>query len=210
MRTRLKICGFTNVEEAVYAANLGVDAIGLVFYASSPRHVSIETALEITNVLPPFVSVVGLFVNAQEHYIRDVMCQVPLDYLQFHGDELAADCRIYNKPYFKAVSMKKGLDFDVLYEEYHDAVALLLDAYLPNARGGMGSVFDWELIPKERSLPVILAGGLNSKNIKRAIKTVMPYAVDVSSGVELEQGHKDIVKMTAFTQQVQEGDRETL
>ena len=210
MRTRLKICGFTDVDKAVYAANLGIDAVGLVFYASSPRNVSIETALEITQALPPFVSVVGLFVNAQSHFIADVISQVSLDYLQFHGDESAADCRLYNKPYIKSVSMKEGLDFDALYEEYHDAAALLLDAYHPNAKGGMGKVFDWDLIPKERSLPIILAGGLNAKNIKRAIKTVMPYAVDVSSGVELEQGHKDIVKMTAFTQQAQEGDRETL
>lgn len=210
MRTRLKICGFTDVEKAVYAATLGIDAVGLVFYASSPRNVSIQKALDITQSLPPFVSVVGLFVNASEDFVREVTRQVPLDYLQFHGDETGAACRLYGKPYIKSVSMKAGLDFDALYDEYHDAAALLLDAYHPNAKGGMGKVFDWDLIPKERRLPIILAGGLSAKNIKRAIKTVMPYAVDVSSGVELEQGHKDIVKMTAFTQQVQEGDRETL
>ncbi len=210
MRTRLKICGFTDVEKAVYAATLGIDAVGLVFYAQSPRNVSIQTAQKIAQALPPLVSVVGLFVNEQEDVIRDVIDQVPLNYLQFHGDESGADCRIYNKPYIKSISMKNGLDFDALFEEYHDASALLLDAYHPNAKGGMGKVFDWDLIPKERSLPIILAGGLSAKNIKRAIKIVMPYAVDVSSGVELEKGHKDIVKMTAFTQQVQEGDRETL
>ncbi len=210
MRTRLKICGFTDVHSAVYAAHLGVDAIGLVFYANSSRHVSIEQAIAITNALPPFTSVVGLFVNEKESVIRNVIEQVPLDYLQFHGDEPAADCRIYGKRYIKAVSMKAGLDFDALNAEYHDAKGLLLDAYHPDAKGGTGTLFDWALIPAKRPIPIILAGGLNVQNIKRAIQIAHPYAVDVSSGVELEKGKKDIVKMTAFTQQVQEGDRETL
>jgi phosphoribosylanthranilate isomerase len=210
MRTRLKICGFTDVDSAVYAAHLGVDAIGLVFYANSSRHVSIEKAIEITQALPPFTSVVGLFVNAEENEIRNVLAQVPLDYLQFHGDERAADCRIYGKRYIKAVSMKAGLDFDALNDEYHDAKGLLLDAYHSDAKGGTGTLFDWALIPAKRPIPIILAGGLTVQNIKRAIQITHPYAVDVSSGVELEKGKKDIVKMTAFTQQVQEGDRETL
>ncbi|MEI7796055.1 MAG: phosphoribosylanthranilate isomerase [Methylococcaceae bacterium] len=210
MRTRFKICGFTDVDSAVYAAHLGVDAIGLVFYANSSRHVSIEKAIEITQALPPFTSVVGLFVNADENEIRNVLAQVPLDYLQFHGDEPAADCRIYGKRYIKAISMKAGLNFDALNSEYHDAKGLLLDAYHPDAKGGTGTLFDWALIPAKRPIPIILAGGLTVQNIKRAIQIAHPYAVDVSSGVELEKGKKDIVKMTAFTQQVQEGDRETL
>jgi phosphoribosylanthranilate isomerase len=210
MRTRLKICGFTDVDSAVYAAHLGVDAIGLVFFESSPRHVTIEKAIEITNALPPFTSVVGLFVNEKESEIRNVIEQVPLDYLQFHGDEPAAECRIYGKRYIKAVSMKAGLDFEALNAEYHDAKGLLLDAYHPDAKGGTGTQFDWDLLPTKRPIPIILAGGLTVQNIKRAIQIAHPYAVDVSSGVELEKGKKDIVKMTAFTQQVQEGDRETL
>jgi phosphoribosylanthranilate isomerase len=210
MRTRLKICGFTDVDSAVYAAHLGVDAIGLVFYADSSRHVSIEQAIAITNALPPFTTVVGLFVNEKERVIRNVIEQVPLDYLQFHGDEPAAECRIYGKRYIKAVSMKAGLDFDALNAEYHDAKGLLLDAYHPDAKGGTGTQFDWDLLPTKRPIPIILAGGLTVQNIKRAIQIAHPYAVDVSSGVELEKGKKDIVKMTAFTQQVQEGDRETL
>ncbi len=210
MRTRFKICGFTDVDSAVYAAHLGVDAIGLVFYANSSRHVSIEKAIEITQALPPFTSVVGLFMNADENEIRNVLAQVPLDYLQFHGDEPAADCRIYGKRYIKAISMKAGLNFDALNSEYHDAKGLILDAYHPDAKGGTGTLFDWALIPAKRPIPIILAGGLTVQNIKRAIQIAHPYAVDVSSGVELEKGKKDIVKMTAFTQQVQEGDRETL
>jgi phosphoribosylanthranilate isomerase len=210
MRTRLKICGFTDVDSAVYAAHLGVDAIGLVFYKNSPRHVSIEQAIEITKALPPFTTIVGLFVNAKESEIRNVLAQVPLDYLQFHGDESAADCRIYGKRYIKAVSMKAGLNFDALNTEYHDAKGLLLDAYHPDAKGGTGTQFDWDLLPTKRPIPIILAGGLTVQNIKRAIQIAHPYAVDVSSGVELEKGKKDIVKMTVFTQQVQEGDRETL
>ncbi len=210
MRTRLKICGFTDVESAVYAAHLGVDAIGLVFYANSPRHVSIEQAVAITKALPPFTTVVGLFVNAKESEIYNIITQVQLDYLQFHGEESAADCRVYGKRYIKAVSMKAGLDFDALNAEYHDAKGLLLDAYHPDAKGGTGTLFDWDLLPKKRPIPIILAGGLTAQNIKRAIQIAHPYAVDVSSGVELERGKKDIVKMTAFTQQVQEGDRETL
>lgn len=210
MRTRLKICGFTDVDSAVYAANLGVDAIGLVFFEKSPRHVTIEKAIEITQALPPFTSVVGLFVNEKESVIRDVLAQVSIDYLQFHGDEPAKDCRIYGKRYIKAVSVKKDLDFNTLNSEYHDAKGLLLDAYHPDAKGGTGTQFDWNLLPSKRPIPIILAGGLTVHNIKRAIQIAHPYAVDVSSGVELEKGKKDIVKMTAFTQQVQEGDRETL
>jgi phosphoribosylanthranilate isomerase len=210
MRTRLKICGFTEVETAVYAAHLGVDAIGLVFFEKSPRHVTIEKAIEITKALPPFTSVVGLFVNEKESMIRDILAQVPLDYLQFHGDEPAEDCRIYGKRYIKAISVKKGLNFDKLNAEYHDAKGLLLDAYHPDAKGGTGIQFDWDLLPTKRPIPIILAGGLTVQNIKRAIQIAHPYAVDVSSGVELEKGKKNIVKMTAFIQQVQEGDRETL
>ncbi len=210
MRTRVKICGFTNVEQAIYAAQSGADAIGLVFYDKSPRYVEIEMAKKIVDALPAFVSTVGLFVNAQENVIWNVINHVSLDYLQFHGDETGAMCRIYGKRYIKAINVREGLNFESLQTEYQDSAGLLLDAYHPDEKGGTGTLFDWELIPKKRTLPIILAGGLNSANIKRAIQTVNPYAVDVSSGVELEKGQKDIVKMTAFIQQVQEGDRETL
>ena len=209
MRTRIKICGFTRVEDAVYAAHLGVDAIGLVFYPLSPRHVEIEQAVRIVNALPAFTTVVALFVDEQEARIREVLAQVPIDCLQFHGDEPAEACRIYGKRYIKALRMQDGIDISALELHYHDAAGLLLDAFHPGAKGGTGSQFDWELIPKQCSLPVILAGGLDETNAKQAVQTVRPYALDVSSGVEAEKGIKDALKMAAFIQQVNEGDRVT-
>jgi len=207
MRTRVKICGFTRVEDAVYAAHLGVDAIGLVFYPPSPRHVEIEQAIKIVNALPAFTSVVALFVDEQKARIREVLARVSIDCLQFHGDEPAEACRIYGKRYIKAVRMQKGMDIGALALRYHDAAGLLLDAYDPGAKGGTGSQFDWELIPKQRAFPVILAGGLDETNAKQAVQTVKPYALDVSSGVEAEKGIKDSLKMAAFIKQVNEGDR---
>ena len=209
MRTRVKICGFTRVEDAVYAAQLGVDAIGLVFYPPSPRHVEIEQAIKIVNVLPAFTSVVALFVDEQEARIREVLARVPIDCIQFHGDEHAKDCRIYGKRYIKAVRMQDGIDIGALALHYHDAAGLLLDAFHPGAKGGTGSQFDWGLIPKQCRLPVILAGGLDETNAKQAVEAVRPYALDVSSGVEAEKGIKDSLKMAAFIQQVNEGDRVT-
>jgi phosphoribosylanthranilate isomerase len=207
MRTRVKICGFTQAKDAVAAANLGVDAIGLVFYPPSPRHVSIEQAKVIVDALPAFVTVVALFVDEQESQIREVLSHVAIDCIQFHGDESAAQCRVYNKPYMKAIRMKPGLDIIEIARQYYDAAALLLDAYHPGIKGGSGSQFDWDLIPEQCPLPVILAGGLQVDNARQAIKSVKPYALDVSSGVEAEKGVKDVAKMTAFIQQINEGDR---
>ncbi|MEY3788653.1 MAG: hypothetical protein RLZ75_2860, partial [Pseudomonadota bacterium] len=205
MRTRVKICGFTRIEDAVYAAQNGVDAIGLVFYPPSPRHIEIEQAIKIVNALPAFTTVVALFVDEQEAQIRKVLAQVPIDCIQFHGDEPAKTCRIYGKRYIKAVSMKDNIDIDALVHEYYDAAGLLLDAYHPDAKGGTGNQFDWELIPKHCSLPMILAGGLDETNAKQAIQTVRPYALDVSSGVEVNKGIKDSLKIAAFIKQVNEG-----
>ncbi|MCK5478783.1 MAG: phosphoribosylanthranilate isomerase [Methylococcales bacterium] len=207
MRTRVKICGFTQVEDAVAAANLGVDAIGLVFYPPSPRHVSIEQAKEIVNALPAFVTVVALFVDEQESQIRKVLRKVSIDCIQFHGDESSDACRLYNKPYMKAIRMKPGMDVSEIAAHYQDASALLLDAYHPGIKGGSGSQFDWDLIPGDCSLPIILAGGLQVDNAKQAIHSVRPYALDVSSGVEAEKGIKDVAKMAAFIQQINESDR---
>ena len=209
MRTRVKICGFTRVEDAVYAAHLGIDAIGLVFYPPSPRHVEIEQAIKIVNALPAFTSVVALFVDEQEARIREVLARVSIDCLQFHGDEPAEACRVYGKRYIKAVRMQDGIDISALALHYHDAAGLLLDAYHPGAKGGTGNQFDWELIPEQCTLPVILAGGLDETSAKQAVQTVRPYALDVSSGVEAEKGIKDSLKMAAFIKQVNEGDRAT-
>jgi len=207
MRTRVKICGFTRVEDAVCAAQLGVDAIGLVFYPLSPRNVGIDQAVKIVNALPAFVSVVALFVDEQESRIREILDRVPIDCLQFHGDEPAEACRLYRKRYIKALRMQDGIDIPGLALHYYDAAGLLLDAYHPGAKGGTGNRFNWELIPENCALPIILAGGLDESNARQAVQTVRPYALDVSSGVEAEKGVKDALKMAAFVREVNEGDR---
>jgi phosphoribosylanthranilate isomerase len=207
MRTRSKICGFTQVADAVAAAELGVDAIGLVFYPPSHRNVNIKQAREIVKALPAFVSVVALFVDETELRINEVLSRVSIDCIQFHGNEIASACRLYDKPYIKAVRMKPGLDIMKIAIDYQDASALLLDAYHPGIQGGSGSKFDWDMIPTRCSLPIILAGGLQMDNVKWAIQKVKPYAVDVSSGVEVEKGVKDVAKMVAFIKEIKEGDR---
>ena len=207
MRTRVKICGFTRIEDAVCAARLGVDAIGLVFYPPSPRNVDIEEAIEIVSALPAFVSVVALFVDEQESRIRDVLERVSIDCLQFHGDESAEACRIYGKRYMKALRVQDNIDIPGLALHYHDAAGLLLDAYHAGAKGGTGSRFDWNMIPENCALPIVLAGGLDVDNVRQAVQTVRPYALDVSSGVEAEKGIKDALKMAEFIREVNEGDR---
>lgn len=210
MRTRVKICGFTRVEDAVCAVRLGVDAIGLVFYPPSPRNVEIAQAAGIVEALPAFVSVVALFVDEEESRIREVLRRVPVDCLQFHGDEPAEACRRYGKRYIKAVRMRPDTDIPALARHYHDAAGLLLDAWHPGVQGGSGSRFDWELIPENCALPIVLAGGLEAGNARKAIQTVRPYALDVSSGVEAEKGVKDAAKMAAFMSEVNEGDRKII
>lgn len=206
-RTRVKICGFTSTEHATFAAYAGCDAIGLVFYPPSPRHVSIAKAQQIVAALPAFTSVVALFVDATEAQIKNVIQQVSIDILQFHGDESASECRRYAKPYLKAVRMRAETNIDVLCAEYHDASGLLLDAYHADAKGGTGQKFDWDLIPKTSALPIILAGGLDEHNARDAINRVKPYALDVSSGVEVVKGIKDNNKICAFLNEVYLSDR---
>lgn len=198
MRTRVKICGFTRVEDALRAARLGVDAIGLVFYPPSPRNIEISKAVEIVSALPAFVTIVALFVDAKEAQINDVLARVPVDCLQFHGDESPESCRVYGKPYMKAVRMKPETDLHAIANQFHDASALLLDAYHPGIQGGSGSRFDWDVIPTDLPLPIVLAGGLTANNAGEAIASVKPYALDVSSGVEVTKGIKDAEKMAAF------------
>jgi len=198
MRTRVKICGFTRAEDALCAAGLGVDAIGLVFYPDSPRFVEIDLAGRIAHALPAFVSVVALFVDAEQTLINEVLQRVRVDCLQFHGDEPADSCRLYHKPYIKALRMHDGINLAAEEAQYMDACGLLLDAYHPGVPGGTGAAFDWELIPQTNRLPIILAGGLTPENAERAIQTVNPYALDVSSGVEAAKGLKDADKMAAF------------
>lgn len=202
MRTRVKICGITRVEDALAAVNAGADAIGLIFYAPSPRAVTVEQAQKIVAAIPPFVSVVGLFVNAPKAEIESVLSRVRLDILQFHGDETAEDCEQINLPYYKAIRVKADTNLIQCAQQYRTAKALLLDAFSEAAMGGTGQTFDWNLIPANLPKPVILAGGLNAENVGLAIRQVSPYAVDVSGGVEADKGIKDAVKITAFMQGV--------
>ncbi len=203
MRTRVKICGITRPEDGQCAAELGADAIGLVFYAASPRAVSIETAQAISEALPPFVSKVGLFVNAARDEIRKVLSEVPLDLLQFHGDERAVDCEGFDRPYIKALRMAAGIDVQAALKQFPGATGILLDSYQAGVPGGTGQTFDWSRVPSQVARAVILAGGLNPQNVAMAIEQVRPYAVDVSGGVEAAKGIKDKHKMAAFMNEVQ-------
>ncbi len=203
MRIRVKICGITRVEDALAAASFGSDAIGLVFYEQSPRHVSIDRAAEIVAALPAFVSAVGLFVDARPEQVRAVLDHVRLDVLQFHGDESPAYCAQFGLPYLKAVRVRPDTNLVQYAADYADARALLLDAFAEGVPGGTGQKFDWSLIPGELGKPVILAGGLTPGNVGEAIHAVHPYAVDVSGGVEKEKGIKDAEKMAAFMRGVE-------
>jgi len=201
-RVRVKICGITRVEDALVASRLGADAIGLVFYGQSHRAVTIEAASAIAQALPPFVAKVGLFVNAAEAEVRGVLEKVPLDILQFHGDESPAECARYGRPYIKAFRMREGLDLNRLAEDHAHASAFLLDSFTPDVWGGSGRSFDWSLVPRGFKRPFILAGGLTPDNVTEAIAAVRPYAVDVSGGVEQSKGVKDPDKMRAFIEGV--------
>ena len=208
--TRVKICGITRPEDALHAADEGVDAIGLVFYDKSPRYVSSEKAAEISKNLPAFVTSVALFKDSNADSIERVLKQVPIDLLQFHGSESAEFCRQFGKPYIKALGMEVGMEMGRaggtnhrdnilgLATTYFDARGLLLDSHAPGAAGGTGESFDWNTIPQDLPHPLILAGGLDIDNVADAIRTVKPFAVDVSSGVESEKGIKDAALVTAF------------
>ncbi len=198
MRTRIKICGITRVEDAISAVKQGADAIGLVFYAPSPRCVSIAQALAITDALPPFVSVVALFVNPTQEEVKQVLSAVHIDLLQFHGDEDEAACVQYELPYLKAIRVKSDTNLIQYAQLYPNAKALLLDTYSDHAFGGTGETFNWDVIPKKLPKPIILAGGLSAENVAQAVQQVKPYAVDVSGGVEQSKGIKDPIKIAKF------------
>lgn len=206
MRTRVKICGLTLPEDAREAARLGADAIGLVFYPPSPRAVGVAVAQAVLRGLPPFVTVVGLFVDPREDEVRGVLDQVPLDLLQFHGEEPPEFCAAYGRPWIKAIRMRDGVDLWSLRRRYAGAQALLLDAHQPGVAGGTGMCFDWARIPPGLGGEIILAGGLTPETVAAAIRAVRPYAVDVSGGVESAKGVKDPAKMAAFLREVRQGD----
>lgn len=180
------------------AAAAGADAIGLVFYAKSPRAVDIEQARAILAALPPFVTTVGLFVDAELSELERILASVPLDLLQFHGDESVQQCEAFGRPYIKALRVKAGDDIAAQVARYPSAQGILLDAYVEGVPGGTGEAFDWSLIPQALSKPLILAGGLRPDNVAEAVSRVRPYAVDVSGGVEASKGVKDVEKVGAF------------
>ncbi len=202
MTTRIKICGITRGQDAVVAAELGAHAVGLMFYEDSPRFVSLNKARKVIEVLPPFVTRVGVFVNPEEQKVHAILDALRLDLLQFHGDEPAQFCARFGLPYIKAVRVKKGVNLLQYASRYRDAKGLLLDAHNEKSYGGTGEVFDWSLISGNLPLPIILSGGLNADNVAHAIRQVRPWAVDVSSGVEAAKGIKDAAKIAAFVQEV--------
>jgi phosphoribosylanthranilate isomerase len=204
--TRIKICGLTREQDVLAAASLGTDALGLVFYEKSPRHVAVEQAAKLARAVPPFVTVVGLFVNPSVDYVREVLAKVPLDVLQFHGEETPEFCGQFGRPYLKAIRVRAGVDLVQCAARYAGAQGLLLDAFVEGTQGGTGESFDWSLIPHDLPLPVILSGGLHAGNVAAAIRQVRPYAVDVSSGVEAAKGIKDAAKIAAFIQEVKNVD----
>ena len=190
------------MQDALTAVKHGADAIGLVFYAPSSRNVSIAQAQEIARQIPAFVSVVGLFVNAEASFVNKVISQVKINLLQFHGDETPVECSQFSLPFIKAIRVKPDTNLIQCAIDFSAAKALLLDTYTEGLMGGTGHVFDWDLIPKQMAKPVILAGGLTADNVAQAIQKVQPYAVDVSGGVEMSKGIKDTDKIAAFMQQV--------
>jgi len=216
-RTRVKICGLTRAEDALAAAQAGADAVGLVFYAKSPRAVDADQASAVVAALPPFVTSVGLFVDAEPAFVHQVLSAVPLDLLQFHGDESEAYCAGFGRPWIKALRVRPGLDLWREVQRYGEAGArgLLLDTFEPGRPGGTGQRFDWGLIPAALGPSIILAGGLNPENVAEAIRAVRPYGVDVSGGVEAVLGDnrlvkgrvKDRAKIDAFMHGVTDGDR---
>lgn len=201
MAVRVKICGITRVQDLRAACDAGADALGFVFYEKSPRHLSLDAAATLVRALPPFVQSVGLFVDADPAFIESVLRSVPLDLLQFHGNEKPAECARYGRPWIKAVRVNADTDLLECAADFEAASGLLLDTYVPGIPGGTGERFDWRLIPPDLPKRVILSGGLTPDNVAEAVVRVRPWAVDVSSGVEGAKGIKDAHKIARFISQ---------
>ena len=207
-QTRIKICGIARAQDALAAASSGADAIGLVFYPASPRAVTAQQAAKIVAVLPPFITIVGLFVNEPADHVERILQEVPLDVLQFHGDETAAFCQQFARPWIKALRVRKNTDIVAACREFSAARGLLLDAWQQGVPGGTGKTFDWQLASASLPAEIILAGGLHAENVADAIDVVRPAAVDVSGGVEASPGVKDAGKIRSFIAAVRAADRE--
>jgi len=204
--TRIKICGITRARDALAAAELGADAIGLVFYPRSPRAVNAATALQILAEVPPFLSVVALFVDEPASAVDRILSQVPVDTLQFHGDESPGFCNRFGRPWLKALRVREGVDVAAAVRDYAAARAILLDSWQEGVPGGTGRTFDWNLAPTALPRPVVLAGGLDDGNVGEAVRRVRPAAVDVSGGVESAPGVKDREKIRRFIAAVRAAD----
>lgn len=202
MHTRIKICGIKHRDDALKAVECGADAIGLIFVEKSPRYASLTDARVIAESMPPFVTVVGLFMNASAEKVREALKVVPLNLLQFHGEETPEFCDQFGVPYIKVLRMRENVNVVAFAQDYLNAAGILLDTYHESG-GGSGQSFDWNRIPEDMPLPVILAGGLNPENVASAVENVRPYAVDVSSGVESEPAIKDHKKIEQFIKEVQ-------
>ena len=198
MRTKIKICGITNLKNALEAVALGVDALGFVFFKDSPRYIEPKKAREIINYLPSFILRVGLFVNASKEEVLSAISDSRINMLQFHGDEDEKFCNQFDLPYIKAIPFKNGINLLECCQLFSSCSALLIDTYSEKMRGGTGKSFNWNLIPKKLPLPLIIAGGLNVDNVSLLINSVNPYAVDISGGVELDKGKKDYNLMKNF------------
>ena len=198
MRTKIKICGITNLKNALEAVELGVDALGFVFLTESPRYIRPKKARAIIDLLPSFVLRVGLFVNAPKEEVLLAITESRVNLLQFHGDEDENFCNQFNLPYIKAISFKGGINLLECCQLFASSSAILIDTYSKEMRGGTGKTFNWDLVPKKLPLPLIIAGGLDSKNVSSLINSVNPYGVDVSGGVELYKGIKDYNMMKNF------------
>jgi phosphoribosylanthranilate isomerase len=205
VRTRIKICGITRIEDARAAAQSGADAIGLVFYPASPRFLSLEWARQLAIELPPFVSTVALFVNPAAAEVYTVLERVRPAVLQFHGDEDPVFCAQFGVPYIKACRVRPGVDLLEYLRPFAGAAGWLLDSHVEEY-GGVGESFDWSLVPAERTRPLVLSGGLTRENVGEAIRRVRPWAVDVSSGVESSKGIKDAARIAAFITEVRNAD----
>ena len=205
MRTRIKICGLTRESDVDAAVEAGADAIGFVLYPPSPRYVTPQRAAELAQRIPPFVDVVALFVNEAPEVVRATCDVLPISLLQFHGDEDAAYCRQFSRPWLRAARVRPGLDLVEFARSYPEARGLLLDAFVEGYGGG-GHVFDWTLIPPGLPGHLVLSGGLNADNVGDAVRRVRPVAVDVSSGVEMSKGIKDHAKIAAFVAAVRKAD----
>lgn len=202
-RVRIKVCGLTRAEDARAAAGCGVDAVGIIFYAPSPRGVDIATAVAVAEAVPAFVTKVGVFVDAPEEEVAQVLERVPLDLIQFHGKETPQRCARAPRPFIKAIAMHDEVNMDEMERRYPGARALLLDTFSDRLKGGTGHSFDWQLARRSGAIPIVLAGGMNVGNVARAIEVVRPYAVDVNGGVESRPGIKDAKMIEKFVSEVE-------